>query len=409
MKEKFLLFSVVASLSLQAQKNATLFAVTDQTKGGYNWSAIRQVSNSGNALIMSNQVNSGMVIDAARQQKKADFSPGGANYKDQPLFSGVAALAYDKVHDRLYFATMFTEQLRYINLGTNQPDRYYAAGDIADAIHSRQKGYVLDNNNQGPVVTRLVIGADGYGYGISNDGVSFFRFTTGSKTQIEELGALVDAPQNGSISVHNQCSSWGGDLVASARGELYLFTMQQHVFRIEPSTKVATYLGKLKGLDSKFTVNGAAVDENGEIILSTAAYAGSRGVIKDINTLTATEEKGDDMYNCSDLASGNSLHEVKIAAAPTPPVRTAVSRISVYPNPVTNGSALLNFNTMSPGRYTIDVLSGSGNTMLRQTAQISSEGQQVKVNTNGLAKGLYVVKVIDANRKEVSTTKLVVQ
>jgi len=55
------------------------------------------------------------------------------------------------------------------------------------------------------------------------------------------------------------------------------------------------------------------------------------------------------------------------------------------------------------------VLSGAGSIMLRKPVQINAEGQQVRVNTNALAKGLYVIRVIDAGRKEIYTNKLVVQ
>ena len=60
----------------------------------------------------------------------------------------------------------------------------------------------------------MVIGPDGYGYAISNDATTFIRFSTGKNLIIEQLGTLVDDPANTGISVHNSCSSWGGDIVA---------------------------------------------------------------------------------------------------------------------------------------------------------------------------------------------------
>lgn len=411
MKIKLLLFFLAAVTSAMAQKSSRLFSVTDLQKGGYNWSAIRTVSEGmAPQVVMNNLVAKGSVMDAGLQKKRTDYSPTGGNYTDQPMFSGVAALAYDQQHDRLYFATMFTQQLRYIDLSDKETGRYYQAANLSDLMKNRQENYPVTTEHQGPVVTRMTIGADGYGYGISNDGQSFFRFTLNKKTLVEPLGTLVDDAKNGNVSVHNQCSSWGGDIVASANGDLYLFTMRQLVFKIDPNTRVATYLGKISGLDNNFSVNGAAVDESGKIILSTAAYPGSRGIISDIGNLSATEEKGDDIYNASDLASCNFLFSNTTDPKTTPVVyNNSPANIYLYPNPSVNGFTMLKFEDKISGKLTIDVLSGAGSIMLRKPVQINAEGQQVRVNTNALAKGLYVIRVIDAGRKEIYTNKLVVQ
>jgi hypothetical protein len=409
MKISFLLLTTAAAVSLNAQKSSRLFSVTDQEKGGYNWSAIRSLSGAkSNQVIINNFVAKGSVIDASLQRKKADYGPDATNLVNQPMYSGVAALAYDQQHDRLYFATMFTQQLRYIELSDSKPDRYFQAANLADLVKTKQ---VVTNEQQGPVVTRMTIAPDGYGYGISNDGQNFFRFSLDKKTQVESLGSLVDDAKNESVSVHNQCSSWGGDIVASAKGDLYLFTMRQMVFRINPFTKVATYLGKITGLDNNFSVNGAAVDESGNVVLSTAAYAGSRGVIKDMNSLVATEDKNEDYYNASDLASCNFLF-VNTSVTPKPVTvfeKSGPASISLYPNPTRQGFTMVSFDKKVFGKLTIDVLSGSGSTVIRKPVQVTSEGQQVRLNTNTLAKGLYVIRVTDASSKEVYNSKLVVE
>lgn len=410
MKKNLLFISLSMALTTQAQKNSTLYEVTDPVKGGFNWTAIREVAKAGEgSLLMDNKTAAGAIIDAKSQVKKGDFSPTSGKYFEQPLYSGVAALAFDKEHNRLYFSTMFTQQLRYITLGKNQSTQYFQAGAVSDVIRTRGNSYTISPNEQGPVITRMTIGADGYGYGISNDGQSFFRFSLDKKTEMTELGALVDDSKNGAISVHNQCSSWGGDVVAAADGDLYLFTMRQNVFRINPATRVATFLGKLTGLDDKFTVNGAAVDDDGKVLLSTAAYTGSRALV-DASTLATTELKGLGCNNASDLASANLLFaNNKTVKAVVLEKAVADKNISVYPNPVTNGFTLLRFDKLPAGRLTIDILNGAGGTVQRKSVSLNAEGQQVRLNTTTLSKGLYVVKVTDASRKEVYNSKLVIQ
>ena len=54
-------------------------------------------------------------------------------------------------------------------------------------------------------------------------------------------------------SVRTQFKSWGGDMVADANGNLYLFTMQREVFKINPNTRLATYLGEIKNIPEDYT------------------------------------------------------------------------------------------------------------------------------------------------------------
>jgi hypothetical protein len=409
MRYGILLLCSTIVISAQSQRSSRLFYVTDQQKSGVNWSVIR-ASSEGTAeeLVLNGFTSKGEVIDAAQQRKKADYSPTSSNSFDQPLFSGVAALAYDQQHNRLYYATMFTQQLRYINLGEKSNGRYYQAADLKTFGRDIPVN-ISTQEQQAPVITRMAIGADGYGYAISNDGKSFLRFSLNKKTTVENLGSLVDDEKNGSISVHNGCSSWGGDIVAAENGDLYLFTMRQNVFKINTTTKVATYIGHIKGLDDKFTINGAAVDADGSVLLSTASYAGSRGRIKDFSSLTGIEEKNESFYNASDLATSNLLFAKPNIAKVLPANEDQSAGISIYPNPAVNGFAVLKFEDKFQGRLSVDLLSVSGTVLSRKPVQVNSEGQLIRISTANFAKGLYVVRVTDAFKKEIYNSKLIVQ
>jgi hypothetical protein len=349
------------------------------------------------------------VIDAALQKKKADYGPASINSADLPMFSGVAALAYDQQHDRLYYATMFSQQLRYINLSEKESGRYYQAANLAVLGRTLEPQNAVTQEQQGPVITRMTISPDGYGYGISNDAQTFFRFSLNKKTTIESLGSLVDDEKNGSLSVHNACSSWGGDIVAAENGDLYLFTMRQNVFKINPVTRVASFIGKVSGLDNNFTINGAAVDVDGSVVLSTATYPGSRGIIKDFKSLEASEVKNGEIFNSSDLASCNFLFMNPSVTKVEPRNEDRSAGISIFPNPATNGFTVLKFEEKMLGKLTIDILASSGSTLSRKPVQVTTEGQLVRMNTASLAKGLYVIRITDASKKEVFNSKLVVQ
>ena len=143
--------------------------------------------------------------------------------------------------------------------------------------------------------------------------IILFDFTTGNKTVITDMGNLVDALSNNGISVHNQCSSWGGDIVADAFGTLYLFSASRNVFLIDPETRIATYKGTISNLSPTFTVNGAAaIDDDNVIVSSANTFEGFYKV--DVDNLAATKiNTPGKIYNASDLASCNLLHQIRKA------------------------------------------------------------------------------------------------
>ena len=92
---------------------------------------------------------------------------------------------------------------------------YYVTDQVFSTVTEKQNG-------PGKTISRMVITPDGTGYAISNDGSEFIQFTTGKKPAVTQLGALIDAPENKTVSVHNSCTSYGGDMVSDDKGNLVL-------------------------------------------------------------------------------------------------------------------------------------------------------------------------------------------
>jgi hypothetical protein len=114
----------------------------------------------------------------------------------QPFSTYVAACAYDKLHNRLYYTPLFVNQLRYMDLNAKTPSMYFYEGE---------KFSPSDNlGNEADHLTRMAIAANGNGYAISNDANSFVEFTTDKKENIIQLGALTDDKSNTGISVHDR-------------------------------------------------------------------------------------------------------------------------------------------------------------------------------------------------------------
>ena len=405
------LFSTSMLNAQQADRSA--YAITDITGQTANWTYLRKIDlNTGQysaVLLDGNDQNLKAWDAATRKQMAAPLMDARFGQWSNAAFgTSVAALAFDKAHNRLYYTPMFIDQLRYIDLKTMKV--YFVNGESFT-------GKPQKSPDQGNIVTRMVIASDGNGYALTNDATQLIRFSTGKKAHIEDLGTLVDDPANKNISVHNSCSSYGGDVVADDNGNIYLFTVRNHVFKVNLESRVASHLGVISGLPAGFTINGAAINEKNQVVVSSAVLTASFYTL-DINSLKATalgsnaEWHSSDLANSNLLVSGNKPRENKIdlISKNNPVDLIGNDKISVYPNPVTNNQFTIQFNSLDAGNYSIQLTDVTGRQIIKQDLVVNSESQlQVMKLPATAAKGIYVVKVADAKGKTVADSKIVVQ
>jgi hypothetical protein len=303
---------------------------------------------------------------------------------------------------------MFIDQLRYIDLKTMKV--YY----VTDQAFT---GKPVKSSDQGNIVTRMVIASDGYGYAMTNDATQLIRFSTGKKLSITDLGTIADDQANKSVSIHNSCSSYGGDMIADDEGNLYVFSARNNVFKINLESKVATHLGVITGLPNGFTVNGAAVNDENKVIVASAMMASSYFTI-DMKSLVASPYViSGTVWQSSDLANSNLLSTSSKSKGGTMEITSrnsvpnaADGKIGIYPNPVTNNQFAVQFNELQAGQYTIQVTDVMGRQLMQQVVNVGAEKQIQTVRLNAAAsKGIYLVKVTDQNNKSVYTSKIVVQ
>ena len=83
--------------------------------------------------------------------------------------------------------------------------------------------------------------------------------------------------------------------------------------------------------------------------------------------------------------------------------------ISVYPNPVTSGSVKVSFNDLPAGKYQVQLLDLTGKMISSQEVNISNKMQVENFNLPDVAKGSYLIKVVNEPNKVSVTNKLVVQ
>jgi hypothetical protein len=218
--------------------------------------------------------------------------------------------------------------------------------------------------------------------------------------------------------VHNKCSSWGGDLIADAFGNLFLISARQAVFAIDLKSRVANFKGYINGLPANYTTNGAVVDGDGKIVVSSANSVNNYYTV-DLNTLKATEipSKGQ-VFNTSDLANGNFAlqkeADQKAGAVSAAQVdrRDLIrnSNVTIYPNPVTEGSVRLYFNNQQLGRYKLQLVDLAGRVLSEQMLTIANRVQVEEMLLDPkFARGVYMVKLLDGKKKSLFAEKILVQ
>jgi Secretion system C-terminal sorting domain len=426
--KQILLSSILLTLFYSAfSQNNRAFAITGQVNKNFNWTDIRSLdmsTGSVNGLLFENGKTKFSYIDAETRQPVVQYnlksmatlvaaqnknagSLQQINFSDpSPTFLMSAAIAYDQKHEKLFFASMHTGRLAWLDLRESS---------ATPAFYTVSKPLVNqeDFNDEALNITRMTIGADGNGYALSNDGNHLVSFTTGSKTIITDLGNLVDATSNQGISIHNKCSSWGGDIVADAFGKLYLFTATHSIYEIDIPTRIATYKGAVLNLPPTFSLNGAAVDADENVIVSSAnSFDGFYKV--DMKDYKATKMvTGGPVFNASDLASSNLLRqgEAKAGPATLPSLDVIGNRyVSVYPNPVSDGQFKISFDNAVAGTYKIELTDLQGRLLQNKVVYIKYPGQIENFKLiKKEAHGLYLIKVSDAGNKNVFSDKLVIE
>lgn len=406
--------AVLTSLLSTAQQTERVgYAITDVPNQNGNWVHLRvfnmETGQLGASLLDGTTLQQ-VAYDAASRKPIENLSATIADrgFNPRPAFSsGVAAAAYDKKNNRIWYTPMFIDQLRYIDLRTMKV--YYVT---ADAL----TGSTVKSGDQGNIVTRMVIASDGNGYAMTNDGMQLIRFTTGKKVTITNLGAIADDQANKGVSVHNSCTSFGGDMIADDDGNIYAFSARNHVFKINVETKVATHLGSISGLPQGFTVNGAAVNHENKVIVASAMQSPSYFFV-DMKSLAAAPCNIEGtVFRSSDLASSNLLatkpktQPAELTSRLVPEVSAGDNKISIYPNPVTGNQFAVQFRQLEAGTYTIIVTDVTGRQAIQQQVNVSGDNQVQQIRMSaGYSKGVYLVKVMDQSSKAVYSTKVILQ
>lgn len=399
------LFALPCSIFSQ-NSDRFAFAVTDQKKEGIGWNVLRkldlQTGEYTQPILLGFSADQVAYDATSRKQVTNQTHPSFGNVQ-AAFATGVAAMAYDMKNNRLYYTPMFVDQLRYIDLRTMK--LYY----VTDQSFTGRGSH----SDEGRIITRMVIAPDGYGYALSNDGETFVRFSTGKKIQIEQLGNVIDAPNNG-ISIKSRCTSWGGDMIADDEGALYVLSSRNVIYKIDIESRIATLQQPIKGLSPNFTINGAVVNDENKILVSSAVDPSSWFVVDPASWTATAFSPSQGVYKSSDLANSNYLSKKKKNVTPqTVSARTADfvnEKVQVYPNPVLQNQFSVQFVNLPKGDYQVELTDILGRIVVNKLINLSFEGQ---VETFRLpaqnSRGVYLIKIKDQADQIISSQKLIVQ
>jgi hypothetical protein len=397
--------------SVQAQTENFAYAVTGITNGSNEWIALRKldlrVGKPGTVLLNMADKKTALYKYATHTIYDKDQHSYPANNVSgknvPPVNNGVAAIAYDRKTNRIYYVPMNNDQLRYVDLAN------MATYGVVDGSFSKAGQYVFQSASP---VTRLVIAPDDYGYTVTTDGNRLIRFTTNGTLMLTYLGDLVDDPHNKEMSISNTCANVGGDLVADDAGHLYLITAANRIYKIDIKTRIATFLAVISGLPSKFTTNGAAVDENGKLIVSSSVYTDGYFIIDPKTWKVLPSPVNQLTYNCSDLANSNVLRtKTSVPSALFFSQSLGKSgNIRVYPNPVLFDDVNIQFNDLPKGKYTIELADPLGRKVLQQKVKITSKTQTSLMQIPAItAQAFYYIRILNEKNILVSAHKLAVE
>lgn len=402
----------------QSQPDRFAYAVTAVSKKGTEWVAIRKLDTRTGEFssILLNVADKDLALyDLSAYKTVANRAAsipvidtigisGNRNNSVQPaLNNGVAALAYDRKGNRLYYVPMNADQLRYVDLAT------MTIADVIDQSFSKAANYVFQTANP---ITRLVVAPDSYGYTITNDGNHLIRFSTKGSPNLTDLGDLVDDPLNKEMTIHNACANSGGDLVADDAGHLYLISASNRVFKVDITTRVTSFLGNISGLPQQFTTNGAAVDENGKLLVASSVYTDAYFIVDPETWNASSFPTNHEIYGSADLANSNVLLTKATANSGLLLNRYQdnASKIKVFPDPVLFNEVSVQFNELSPGNYTIQMANVLGRNVIQKKVRITGRSQTEILQIPGsTAQGLYYIRILDEYNYVVATQTLALE
>ncbi len=274
-------------------------------------------------------------------------------------------------------------------------------------LDSKTKNVTLVENNlsnptscdTGSQFSRMTNGTDGNVYALSNSGSQLLKISNkDGKYVVTDLGIVKDDSGNGDNQLSKMQTGFGGDMIADNNNNFYVFSAFGSVFKMSLNDMKAKFIGKIKSLPENFSINGAAVNSEGKIILASA----KGGVFHSLNLETLQAEKMNNNLDMPvyDLGSSYVLKSNKTTVD--------INKNDIYPTKVSEGFVNVRIANNQKGNANVKVYSASGNLVSNQTITNISNSEN-RIELGKLISGIYLVNVESENGKVIVSKKIIVK
>ena len=247
--------------------------------------------------------------------------------------------------------------------------------------------------------SRMTMGSDGNIYALSNSGSQLLKISNNKgKYTVADLGIVTDDSGNSDNQLSKMQTGFGGDMIADDNHNFYIFSASGNVFKFNINEMKAKFLGKVKGLSPAFTVNGVAVNAEGNIILASA----KGGVLHTLKLETLQAEPMSININMPiyDLGSSHLLRG-----------RNSMVNINendIYPTKVSQGFVNVKLDKSQKGNAQVKIYSATGILVMEKKINNISNSEN-RIELGKLVSGIYVVNVEAENGKSIISKKIIVR
>jgi len=301
----------------------------------------------------------------------------------------MATLAYDPYHNNLVYMPMFSSNIYVLNAGTKE---------ITLVENSVARVTSCDINSH---ITRMATGYDGNIYAVNNSGTQFLQISRkGNQYVVNDLGIIKDDASNGKNSFTTIETGFGGDMIADADNNFYIFSASGNVFKVSTKELKAKFVGKISGIPDNYSVNGSAVNSKGKVVIASAKGAPLYEV--DLNTLQAKPLGGEQNLHIYDLASKYFANDKAVSS-------TALANLDIYPTRVDD--QLINIKVQDKsvkGNLRLNVFDLSGKKVMQQNLPVKDGSLNQQVYLKNLLSGAYLVSITDEAGKILLNKKILV-
>jgi len=384
-KHLFPLFLLLSGVYAQAQQE--IFAIAGKDTPSIIFSDLRTID-------AMNGTSGKKVFTVDSPAKVFSQSRKGTVTEDKSTYAHsqaitMAALAYDASNNNLVYMPMFSSNIYILNPNTQE---------ITLVENTAVRVTSCDINSH---ITRMSAGYDGNIYAMNNAGTQFLQISKkGGQYTVSDLGIVKDDVSNGKNSFTAMETGFGGDMIADADNNFYVFSASGNVFKITTKELKAKFVGKITGIPETYSVNGAAVNAQGKVVIASAKGAGLYEV--DLRNLQAKLLPGEEKPHIYDLASKYFAND-RIASS------NALAGIDIYPTRVDEHLINISVNDKTvKGNLKLTVFDFSGKSVMKQDLVVKDGPLNQQVYLNNIVSGAYMINITNESGKILLNKKILV-